>query len=95
MTRRELRVFAIASSFIILGVLANAANAADVPRMSTQELNSMLGHPEVIILDVRAAGDWDKSKTKIQGAVREDPNKSAESWANKYPKYKTIILYCA
>jgi hypothetical protein len=94
-TRRELQVFAVASSFIILGVLANMACAADVPRMSKQELKSMLGNPEVIILDVRAAGDWDKSKTKIQGAVREDPNKSAKSWADQYSQDKTIVLYCA
>jgi len=95
MTKRGWRVFAVALSFIILGVLAKMACAAEVPRMSKEELKSMLGNPEVIIVDVRAAGDWDKNKTKIQGAVREDPNKSAKSWADKYSKDKTIILYCA
>ena len=93
MIRRKLRVFAVAASFIILGVLAQMACAADVPRMSKEELKSMLGNPEVTILDVRASGDWDNGKTKIQGAIREDPNKSTKSWADKYPKDKTIVLY--
>ena len=95
MTKREWRVFAVASSFIILGVLAKMACAAEVPRVSTEELKSMLGSPEVIIIDVRAAGDWDKNKTKIQGAVREDPDKTAKSWADKFSKDNTVILYCA
>jgi hypothetical protein len=93
MIRRKLRVFAVAASFIILGVLAQMACAADVPRMSKEELKSMLGNPGVTILDVRASGDWDNGKTKIQGAIREDPNKSAKSWADKYSKDKTIVLY--
>jgi len=95
MIKREMRVFAVASSFIILGVLAQMAWAADVPRISKEELKVKLNDPEVVILDVRAAGDWDKSRTKIQGAVREDPNKSAKSWAEKYSQDKTIVLYCA
>jgi hypothetical protein len=93
MIRRKLRVFAVAASFIILGVLAQMACAADVPRMSKEELKSMLGNPGVTILDVRASGDWDNGKTKIQGAIREDPDKSAKSWADKYSKDKTIVLY--
>ncbi len=40
-------------------------------------------------------GDWDNSKVKIQGAVREDPDKNVKSWAEKYSKDKTIVLYCA
>jgi len=95
MTRKEMRVFAVVASFIILGMVSRMASAAEVPRISTEELKSMLGSPEVIIIDVRAAGDWDKSKTKIQGAVREDPDKSAKSWAEKYSQDKTIVLYCA
>ena len=95
MTRRELRVFVAAMSIIILGVLAEMACAADVPRMSKEDLKSRLGNPEVMILDVRASGDWANSRTKIQGAVREDPNQSAKSWADKYSKDKTIVLYCA
>jgi hypothetical protein len=69
--------------------------AAEVPRMTKEDLRPMLGNPEVIIVDVRAATDWNGSKEKIQGAVREDPNKNAKSWAAKYSQDKMIILYCA
>ena len=95
MTKRELRVFAVVLSFIILGMVSRIALAAEVPRISTEELKALLGSAEVIIIDVRAGGDWDRSKEKIKGAVREDPNKSTKSWADKYPKDKTIVLYCA
>ena len=66
--------------------------AADVPRMSKEELQPMLGNPDVIIIDVRAGGDWAGSDSKIKGAVREDPAQ-IDSWINKYPKDKTIIFY--
>ena len=95
MTKRELRIFAVVLSFIILGMVSRMALAAEVPRISTGELKALLGSPEVVIIDVRASGDWDNSKMKIQGAVREDPNKSAKSWADKYSKDKTIVAYCA
>jgi rhodanese-related sulfurtransferase len=95
MSKREWRVSAVVLSFITLGVLAKMACAAEVRRMSAEELKSMLASPEVVIIDVRTGGDWDKSKEKIKGAVREDPNKDAKSWAGKYPKDKTVVLYCA
>ncbi len=69
--------------------------AADAPRMTKEELKAMLGKPEVVIIDVRTGNDWKSSKEKIQGAVREDPDKRAKSWAGKYSQDKMIILYCA
>jgi rhodanese-related sulfurtransferase len=95
MAGAKYRIWAVASTFAIFWMLAQFAWAADVPRISKEELKSMLNDPEVVILDVRASGDWDNSKRKIQGAVREDPNNSAKSWADKYSKDKTIVLYCA
>jgi len=38
--------------------------------------------------------DWTGSDLKIRGAVREDPL-AVDSWANKYPKDKTLVFYCA
>jgi rhodanese-related sulfurtransferase len=95
MAGAKYRIWAVASTFAIFWMLAQFAWAADVPRISKEELKSMLNDPEVVILDVRASGDWDNSERKIQGAVREDPNNSAKSWADKYSKDKTIVLYCA
>jgi hypothetical protein len=68
--------------------------AADVPRMTKEELKGMLGKANVIIVDVRAEIDQDKSNQKIQGAVIEDPGK-VETWMAKYPKDKTLVFYCS
>lgn len=80
--------------FFVIGILATFARAADVPRMTKDELKSMLGNPDLIIIDVRTQSDWKNSDSKIQGAIREDPD-SVKSWAGKYPKDKTLVLYCA
>mgnify|MGYP006271400231 CR=1 FL=1 len=70
------------------------ANPTDAPRITKDELKAMLGSPDLVIVDVRYGKDWTDSDIKIKGAVREDP-KVFESWANKYAKNKTIVLYCA
>ena len=54
----------------------------------------MLGNPDVIILDVRSALDWNQSNRKMKGAVREDP-REVTTWTDKYPREKAIVLYCA
>ncbi len=70
------------------------AQSGEVPRMTKQALKAVIGNPDVIIIDVRQHGDWANSDLKIKGAAREDPG-AIESWANKYPKDKTLIFYCA
>jgi hypothetical protein len=65
-----------------------------VPRMSVDELKSRLNDPSLVLIDVRAGGDWNSSSTKIKGALREVYAK-IEEWAPKYDKDKTIVLYCA
>jgi rhodanese-related sulfurtransferase len=80
--------------FSIVGILTAFAKSAEAPRISKDELKAMLGSPNLIILDVRYGKDWTDSDLKIKGAVREDP-KLFESWVTKYPKNKTIVLYCA
>jgi rhodanese-related sulfurtransferase len=90
------------SKLIFLGVLASVLIAVSVeaestdavPRMTQQEAKSMLGNPEVIFIDVRTPKDWNVSDSKIKGAVREDPS-NISSWADKYPKEKTLLFYCA
>jgi len=83
----------LAISFFVLSCLLIAeVIAADVPKMSKEELQAAVGNPDVIIIDVRAGGDWTSSSTKIKGAVREDPPK-VTSWMEKYPKDKTLVFY--
>ena len=77
-----------------MGMYVTSVLSADVPRMTKDELKALLGNPDLVILDVRASSDWTASDLKIKGAVREDPS-DTESWANKYSKDKTLVLYCA
>jgi hypothetical protein len=95
---------AVASILVVLAALAflaASANAAklskkkafpDIPRITKEELMDKLADPEVIIIDVRPEQQWRSSKLKILGAIHED-SIDIESWAGKYPKDKTIVLY--
>ena len=80
--------------FFMVGILTTFAESADVPRMTKDELKAMPGNSDLVILDVRYKKDWTDSDSKIKGAIREDPE-SIKSWAEKYSKDKTFVLYCA
>ena len=80
---------------VSMGFLHGVVYAQDtVPRMTKEELKPLIGDPNVIVIDVRAQGDWDKDTLMIQGAIREDPMK-VPSWIDKYPKDKTYVFYCS
>jgi hypothetical protein len=64
------------------------------PWTTREELKARLGNPEVIILDVRKKADWEASGQKIPGAVHED-YEGVKDWSIKYPRDKTMVLYCA
>lgn len=68
-------------------------SAGEVPRMTKEELKGLIGNPDVIVIDMRLGKDWDASEFKIKGAIRERTGDI--SWANKYPKDRTLVLYCA
>ncbi len=80
---------------LLQGCAHTPTSETKVPRITKEEAMSMLGNPDVIILDVRAAQDWKASEWKIKGAIREERNKESSAWMDKYPKDKTLILYCA
>ncbi len=82
-------------SFVLGGCLQNLARESNVPRMTKEELKSLLGNPEVVVLDVRIADEWKRTDLKIKGAVREDPEKDYRSWAANYPKDRTLVFYCS
>jgi hypothetical protein len=71
-----------------------AGSSKDVPRVEKDTLKGWLGDPNVLLIDVRAAKDWQGSDKKIKGAVRQDPEKT-KTWAAGVPKEKRIVLYCA
>ncbi len=69
-------------------------SAKDVPRITKNELKAKLGAPDLVLLDVRTDSDWEKSDEKITGASRMDPE-TVDTWVDKLPKDKEIVLYCA
>jgi hypothetical protein len=82
---------------IILALVASLAInavAASVPRITKEQLRSMLDNPELIIVDVRTGKDWKASEYKIKGAVRVNP-REVESWASQQSESKTFVFYCA
>jgi hypothetical protein len=89
-----LRRYLLLLAVFLFACAGASTSGADAPRMNKDELKALLGKPDVVVIDVRAGGDWASSDEKIAGAVREDPT-DVGSWAGKYPKDKTLVLYCA
>lgn len=64
------------------------------PRIAKEDVRPMLGTADLVLLDVRSESDWAESDMKIKGATRENARDYAQ-WSGKYPKDKTLVLYCA
>ena len=58
-------VIIFVSSFILTGCLQYLGVDLRVPRMTKEELKSLLGNPDVIVVDVRIEDHWKESKWKI------------------------------
>ena len=81
-------------ALVLVAVLSINAVAGNAPRITKEELKSMLGDAKLVIVDVRRNKDWNSSEYKIKGAVRADPNpRKVESWASSYGKDKTFVVY--
>lgn len=95
-----MRRWSFALSAVILGLFLFAATTekgCSVPQaamITKEQLRTMLNDPDVAVIDLRRERDWNAADQKIAGAVHEDPDRLRE-WANKYPKDKKIVLYCA
>lgn len=86
------KLIGLTVAFLVFSLTASFAGT--VVRMEKEELKTLLGSEDVVILDVRAGRDWSTSEFKIQGAVRADGS-DFKSWATIYPKDKKLVLYCA
>ena len=95
MKRGLTRMLLVGSGLALAGMLAMTTMAGEeVPRIAKEELKTMLGTPDVVVLDVRTAGSWNASEAKIQGAIREIPAE-VTSWSANYSKDQTLVLYCS
>jgi rhodanese-related sulfurtransferase len=63
-------------------------------RMTKEQLKPLLGSSDLVVIDIRLVEQWKFSNRKIPGAVHENPTVPS-NWMDKYPKGKTIVLYCA
>ena len=86
---KKLVILLLALSFLS----APSIFAASVPTMDKDELKSLLGSDNLVILDVRIGRDWSSSEFKIKDSVRMA--ESDLSMVDKYPKDTTLVLYCA
>ena len=93
MTHRYNKALPILLLISVIAGLTAIASASDVPKVTAEELRAMLGNPDLIIIDVRIERDWKASALKVKGAAWED-FLDVDTWARKYPKDKTIVLYC-
>jgi uncharacterized protein YggE len=93
--RRTWAIVSIMVGLALAGCFQNMASDEKVPKITKEELGSLLGNPDLVVVDVRVNSEWKKSEHKMKGAVREDPEKAIDSWADKYPKEKTLVFYCS
>ncbi len=80
------------AAMLVVPAVASVAGADSVPRISKEKLRSLLGNPDIVILDVRLDGE--DAVERIPGAVYEDPEK-VDSWEKRYDRRKEIVLYCS
>jgi len=96
MKRFLLSFMAVAISLGLMGLSVKPLIAedivADAPRITKEELKSKLGDPDLIILDVLVQDQWETVDQKLPGVVHENPEE-VDSWADKYKKDKTYVLY--
>jgi rhodanese-related sulfurtransferase len=66
---------------------------AAVERITPEELSAKLCSPALLLLDLRDAELWNKSKIKMKCSRRFNPDDVA-SWIDTLPRDKEIVLYC-
>ncbi len=86
---KKLITFLLAITFLMSGQVL----AASIARMDKDELKSLLGDKNLVVLDVRVGRDWNSSEFKIKDAVRMAPSDIDQ--VEKYPKNTKFVLYCA
>ena len=103
MSQRSLPFLVLLLAFIFIAPVSQTFSGSDeqfpppypeIPRISDKQCLTLLGNKNnpPILIDVRLHKQWEQSKNKLPGAVHEDPAK-VKSWASKYDKDRTIILY--
>lgn len=93
MKRQEFAILTVFFGLFLLGA-EETPTEHEAPRMTKEQLKPLIGRPDLVILDLRLDEQWRFSNRKIPGAVHENPT-VPDTWMDKYPKDKTLVLYCA
>lgn len=93
MKRQSFKIF-LTAFLVLFFAMPPVYGAEKFSLISKDQLKKELGNPKVTIIDVRTDSDWKAGTWKIKGAQRQSPKAPGE-WMSKYPKNKTIVLYCA
>ena len=78
---------------LTIGLSTTFALSADIPRMTKEELKTMLGNPDLVILDVRFGSDYFTSESKIKSAER--PYYGCGYIETYQNPNKTFVIYCS
>ncbi len=88
------KMFLKLSVLLLVALWTTTALSQQVSRITKEDLRTVLGDPEVFVIDVRTPQEWEGSDKKIVGAIREDPLE-LRTWMSKFPKDKTLVFYCS
>ena len=87
-------VIKLSVALTLLSACSLNALSSSAPRITKEELKSMLGNAKLVIVDVRRTKDWNSSEYKIRGAVRGNPDPSkVGAWASSYGRGDTFVVY--
>lgn len=76
------------------GMAGPAFPGDKIDRMEAKMLLAKIDSPDIVIIDVRRARDFEGSELVIKNAVRRAYN-DVSNWAGEYGKEQTLVLYCA
>ncbi len=78
---------------LVLPVALSLAVAPEAKFIDRDTLKSMLGDPDLLIIDARHGAELARSNRQIKGALRFSPEGVA-SWGPKLPKNRKVVVYC-
>jgi len=85
--------FLLVCAVMCAAVFSPCSAFAAVERITPAELNTKLCSPNLLLLDLRDADLWEKSKIKMKCARRVDPD-DVSAWIDTLPHDKEIVFYC-
>lgn len=89
-------VYLVITAILLCGSPAYASTTVDI--ITQAELESMLGQPEVLIIDARAGFGYSTSHHTIPGAERLSPDadiNTVATFSAAHPSATHVVVFCA